>query len=360
MTTPIEPFAVADLKLDPENPRLPTELHGLEESEILSFLFDRGALEELAQSFLDNGFFEHEPLIILKDADGDGRHVVLEGNRRLATLKILLRAEEAGDVSFSGLEATDDEVARLRVVPCFPIRAREDVHRFLGFRHIGGIKKWSSDAKARYLAAEVARAVSRGVAEPFKEVGRRVGSNAQGVRNPYMALRILQHASAEFGLSVQYVERERFGVWLRCMNSADIRTYIGLGSPKTYPEVESGLLRLDSGRTTRVIRDLTAPQGQRAVVSDSRHVTDYGRVLLNDRARQVLDKHGDLGLALQVVDREDLHRRISRLASGCKVILDELPFVKPTAADLSEAETLLSYARSIKGLIGAGLHSDDD
>ena len=42
-------------------PRLPERLHGGSQSEILDFLHRQGALEELAQSYLDNGFFVHEP-----------------------------------------------------------------------------------------------------------------------------------------------------------------------------------------------------------------------------------------------------------------------------------------------------------
>lgn len=103
MPTSIAPIQTRSLKLDDQNPRLPGELHGRSQSELLAYIYKTGALEELAQSFIDNGFFEHEPLIVLAEPDEDGRHIVLEGNRRLATLMILLELPEAEELSFLGL-----------------------------------------------------------------------------------------------------------------------------------------------------------------------------------------------------------------------------------------------------------------
>src|ERR1051326_2599411 len=90
--------AIEDLHLDPDNPRLPEELHGASQDRLVKYLFDTAVLEELARSFANNGFFEHEPLIIVKGTKGG--YVVVEGNRRLATLMILHRRPEAGDLRF--------------------------------------------------------------------------------------------------------------------------------------------------------------------------------------------------------------------------------------------------------------------
>jgi hypothetical protein len=77
---------VTDLHLDPKNPRLPEDLSKSEPG-LLKYFYDNGVLEELAQSFLDNGFFEQEPLSVL--ARKPSGFTVVEGNRRLATLMIL-------------------------------------------------------------------------------------------------------------------------------------------------------------------------------------------------------------------------------------------------------------------------------
>ena len=54
----VERIPVRNLLLDGDNPRLPESLHRGSQSELLDFLRKRSVLEELAQSYLDNGFFQ--------------------------------------------------------------------------------------------------------------------------------------------------------------------------------------------------------------------------------------------------------------------------------------------------------------
>ena len=345
---------VGNLLLDSENPRLPESLHGESQSEILDFLHEQGVLEELAQSYLDNGFFQYEPLIVLR-ADGEEDYTVIEGNRRLAALKILRGAPEAGDLHFPGIEPSPEQIERLGEVPCFFISNRGEIHAYIGFRHIGGLKTWPPEAKARYLFPEVRKLVDAGAADPFRKLGRRFGSNTQAVRNPYLAIRILLYARDEFGLDVTYVQKRRFGVWLRCMNSGDIRTYIGLGPARTYREIEDALARIDRDRLAEVLGDLQSKGGRaQAVLGDSRDVTTYGRALADKRARATLRATGDLSLARQVVDELELEPRAQRLVKSLELFLETLS--RAETADFSNGllqatEELSRLSRSSRAIV---------
>ena len=350
------------LLLDDENPRLPEGLRGASQSEILGFLHEQGVLEELAQSYLDNGFFRHEPLIVVLERGkkrrkkrGKDRYTVVEGNRRLAALKILHDSPEADDAGFFGIDPSSAQLETLVEIPCFLIPDRDQIHAYVGFRHIGGLKTWPPEAKARYLLTEVHRLVDEGFDDPFRELGRRVGSNAQGVRNPYLAIRILLYAREEFGLNVAYVQEHRFGVWLRCMNSADIRRYVGIGRARSYREIEQALEGIDRDKLAEVLGDLEGKGGRsRAVLGDSRDVTDYGRVLMDKRARKVLRSSADLSLARQVIEELDLEPRARRLAKSVGLFLETLH--RAEAAEISSSlvqavEELSRLARSARAVV---------
>src|SRR5262245_24532995 len=93
-TTPVReivPRPVADLRLDPENPRLALET-GATQLAILKAMYANEALDELALSFARNGYFWEEPLVIVP-ASERSKFVVVEGNRRLAALKLLLNSQ---------------------------------------------------------------------------------------------------------------------------------------------------------------------------------------------------------------------------------------------------------------------------
>lgn len=354
--------SVARLQLDPKNPRLPESLHGASQEELLKYLYLNGTLDELATSFIDNGFFAHEPLIV-SAADTDGNHTVFEGNRRLAALKILLGLDTAlaAGIAFSlDPVPTANQLDQLQAVPCFPVNDPEDVHRFLGFRHIGGIKTWSAEAKARYLLAEVRRAYNQNPDKnPFVVVGRAVGSNAQGVRNPYIAIRILIQGREQFGIEVTTVQQYRFGVWNRAMNSPDLRNYIGFGSASTYEDVEKGLEGLSENRLREVLGDLTPKSSQRAVLTDSRDVTIYAAVLQNEHAHEVLRQYDDLALARQIVEQAEIPQRIKQIGLSIENLNREIQRQGAPEEALGPARELVLLARALSVLVEEAVRTDE-
>ena len=362
--TSVRSIPVANLELDGENPRLSESLRGKAQSEILRFLQRDGVLEEIAQSYLDNGFFQHEPLIVAQqNGNGTNSFIVVEGNRRLAALKMLHDAPEAEGLDFVGIDPSSEQLESLREVPCFVISSRQAVHAYIGFRHIGGLKTWPPEAKARYLLTEVRRLVDDQVRDPFRELGRRVGSNAQGVRNPYLAIRILLYAREEFGFNVSYVQDHRFGVWLRCMTSADIRAYLGLDQARTYQEIEQALADLNKDSLKEVLSDLKSNGNGRAVLADSRYVTVYGRALMDERAHKVLRSTKDISFAAQIVDELELEPRARRLVKSVELFLDVVHRAERETVStdlLYSTEELFRLARSTRDVVRGLMNDDDD
>ena len=77
-----------DLHLDRKNPRIPdTEFE--DEDSAIQYLARYGALDELISSIASSGWLDFEPLIVLKRDESGLENVVIEGNRRLAALKLL-------------------------------------------------------------------------------------------------------------------------------------------------------------------------------------------------------------------------------------------------------------------------------
>lgn len=352
---------VQELRLDSSNPRLPEHLHGADQPQLLEHLFATAALDELATSFLDNGFFPHEPLIVSRLDEG-GQHDVLEGNRRLAALTVLLRmpaAEHAGIEFALDPPPTADQLESLRRVPCVVVERKEDVRRFIGFRHIGGIKTWGAEAKARYLLVEVQRAYGENPQRNvFASVARAVGSNAQGVRNPYIAIRILIQGREQFGIDITAVQRFRFGVWNRAMNSPDLRSYIGFGDARTYDEIEAALQNLEEEPLREVLGDMTPADGsRRAVLGDSRDVTIYAQILQNERAHAILRQYDDLGLARQVVEQASVPQRIRQVVRSIDILIQEVGRQGAPQDALQPASELAQLAQSLHDLVNARLDS---
>lgn len=79
-------YKVSSLLLDVNNPRIRYMGENLNQSQVLKLLLDREKIYELAKKISEEGFFVgEEPIIYIEN----NKKVVLEGNRRVASLKLL-------------------------------------------------------------------------------------------------------------------------------------------------------------------------------------------------------------------------------------------------------------------------------
>lgn len=361
---------VRELDLDPRNPRLPEEVQGAHQSKILTYLWENDVLEELIDSYLANGYFESEPLIALPPAGG--RRVIVEGNRRLAALMIVHQlppAIEAGIVLDADEPIGAEQLARLGLseLPVVEAADHEDVAAFLGFRHISGMKKWNAEAKARWLFEQVelrkATQSERGV---FYDVGRQVGSNARGVRSSYIAYAVIRYARDILQLDsriVSYVSQERFGVWLRLLGSANAAEYIGLSGKPTldYDEVDRQVQSVKRDELLEVLSDLTPPgPGKRAVLGDSREVTDYSDVLGHEPARLAMREFNSLSLAVDIARQGELGARLQQMTRTVELLTLDVKRYSVGAEEVAAAEEFSAAARSLRGAVAAAVAEDDE
>lgn len=133
------------LKLDLRNPRMPDEGFA-DEDDTLEWLVNEASLEELIQSIASSGWIDYEPLIVLKDST-----TVIEGNRRIAALRLLADPDRAKRLGVK-IPSAMHENAKPTSVRAWMVTDRKDARDFIGFKHINGAFKWDAFAKAKYAA----------------------------------------------------------------------------------------------------------------------------------------------------------------------------------------------------------------
>lgn len=193
---------VRDLHFDRANPRLAE--YGVSENatdeEILAILWDAMDVRELVQSIAASGFFPHEALVVAKEG---GKNIVIEGNRRLAAVKVLLNELVAKKNGWDIPVISDEMRGQLESLPVI-VSNREDSWRYLGFKHVNGPAKWSSYAKARYIA-EVHRAYGR----PLSEIANQIGDRHRTVQRLFRGLMVIEQAEREKVYDIEDKFRQR-------------------------------------------------------------------------------------------------------------------------------------------------------
>lgn len=140
---------IRNLVFDPQNPRIPEGLDGHDEGEILEWMLRNGDLLGLMSSIGATGYSNAEPLLAI--SDGGDKFIVVEGNRRLAALKLLLNPERATVRRTSVKDCAEQAIYRPEHVPVIVSSSRDEVLAYLGYRHITGVKPWGPLQKAKYL-----------------------------------------------------------------------------------------------------------------------------------------------------------------------------------------------------------------
>ncbi|MBW1677882.1 MAG: hypothetical protein JRJ13_14465 [Deltaproteobacteria bacterium] len=152
---------VTNLLLDPHNPRIPDSGENLSQRDLLADLVANDKVYELAKSIVENGYYPVEALIIVEE---NKKKYVVEGNRRLAALKLLLSPETAPNENwerrFRALANRIDPNA-IRKVKVIRAPSREAAAPVIMSKHTRSqIESWSPLMQAKFYRNLVDRGLT--------------------------------------------------------------------------------------------------------------------------------------------------------------------------------------------------------
>lgn len=177
------------LDFDEQNPRLVEHLEGGLRSQdaLLEVLWSEFSVREVAMSIAASGFFDYEPIFV--EVAKKGRFVVIEGNRRLAAVRVLRDPNARKRLRATDLpNLTAAAAKKLDTLPVIKT-TRKDAWQYLGFKHVNGPAKWDSYAKAQYIAQ-----VHHEFGVPLEDITSQIGDEHQTVRRLYRALMVIEQA----------------------------------------------------------------------------------------------------------------------------------------------------------------------
>ena len=342
------------LNLDPKNPRLREDQHGLSQPELLDVMMDWG-LEEIAASVVENRFWAHEAIIVVREKLApqakQASIVVVEGNRRLAAVRLLLAAR-AGKASSSrwkelASKLTKSEVEELKHLPTIAADDRRDVDAYLGFRHVTGIKQWEPHEKAAFIAKLVDSGLS------YEEVMRRIGSKTPTVRQNYVAYKLFHQLEELDEVDLERV-RDKFSVLFLSLRSSGTQTYLGIDIDADPKKASKPLQSKYRQNAVRFARWLFGDAKHEPLFTDSRHTDRFGLILASHEATAYLERtehpRFEVALRLSGGDRIEVIRHIERAADEIEEVLSvvqhhskNIDVIEATKRLFKDVEALAAY-----------------
>ncbi len=224
-----KPVPVEDLFLDPENPRLAgLDLSVDDQDKILKILWRERAVNELIDSIATSGYWEYEELFACRES---GKLVVIEGNRRLSAVKLLVDDKLRNQIGVSGLPPISAEAhKKLKTLPVIECQ-RDDVWQYIGFKHVNGPQDWDSIAKAQYIAR-----VHNEYGISLDEIARTIGDRHDTVRRLYRGLMVLDQAekTGAFDRDDRWNTRFAYSHLWTGLGYANIQNFLGITPEKGF------------------------------------------------------------------------------------------------------------------------------
>lgn len=293
---------VNHLELDSQNPRLPHSIDRNNQVAVLNWMIEDATLFDLMTSIIENGYFKGEAILVMPDIVNTGKFTVLEGNRRLAAIKLLQNPNLQTSSSFI-IGQLSEEAKRKDVLPnslwCYLIGSRNEIGNYLGFRHISGLKAWPVIGKARYLHF-LFRQKTFGP-NIYKELAREIGSKAPYVKRlllAYEAFIKIGQNRIEYGL--RDFSEDNFGLSIiaDCFSYRAIADYINLNDDLPNP-----LNNINEQNFTHLVRWLYVIRDNgTTIIGESRNLQKLAKVLAFKHATEILLQTGNLEDAYQFTD----------------------------------------------------------
>jgi len=217
------------LHLDRENPRIKEFGINRDTSEkrIIETLWDSMDLKELLMSITSKGYWQYEPVIVIEHPKLPGEYIVLEGNRRLAAVKLIdnISLIERTIPASVVEKIQSEDFEKISEIPAIVVANREESWHYIGFKHVNGPQKWNSYAKAKYIAE-----VHNQYGVPIETISENIGDTNRNAQKLYQGLMILDQAERETSFSIDDVNANRiyFSHLYTGIHRKGIRDYLDL------------------------------------------------------------------------------------------------------------------------------------
>ena len=305
-------------------------------------------VEELVQAIARAGWQDYEPLIVLRSDN-----TVLEGNRRLAALRILANPSLGEHLHVPPPEDHEPEnlpeTVRVRWVD-----SREEARAWIGFKHINGPFKWDALAKARYAAEWCAEGVET------ERIARQLGDTHNTVVRLVNGWNVLQQSRA-LGFRIERTTKRFFALshLYTALARPDVRRFLGLD--RTQPQSQAlGQVPVPASHKRQLLAFMTWLYGQGdklcVVRSQNPDLNRLVKVLGHGAALTTLQQTDDLRRAYEEIEdrsvrfREALMKAIQQTENAARLVAHYAGDDELMRAGTNLRRTVVTLHESMRGI----------
>lgn len=303
MSSSRETVHIDSLILDPNNYRFIDRLEYREVPEdmvadpriqqrTLNFIWGRNKenIKDLITSFRENGFLDIEQIQVKQLGD---KYLVLEGNRRTATLKFFWEEYNQGiDIGNINPQTFDE-------IPVVIIDKEDPIQHLItmGLHHISGKKRWSAVNEAQLMNDLIE---THGLSE--EEVCNKLGISKYTLRRSRRTLYLInQYKQSDYG---DQFKTDMFYIFQSIIGSPILKQWINWNDGGYSADNETNLNRLfnwlsttDDEDANEEIREDSEKKNlntREPIINQYRQIKTLEQIIYDENALRIMEESGDL------------------------------------------------------------------
>lgn len=291
------------LKLDDNNPRLPKSMHSKSEEEIIEYMLLEASTIELMQAIGENGFFAGEQLLVVKE--NDNTYCVVEGNRRLVAVKLLNNPSLAKVQKIKVQKVFDEAEFYPTSIPCLIFDEKDEILRYLGYRHITGIKSWKLLEKARYLyQLKHTEFPETSFKQACRDLAKMIGSRRDYVERIIIGYEVYQKIEDAGFYKILGLNDTTFyfNYIADSLSRTNIRDFLGIDLSHETPISNLNLKNLKKWTSWLFEKN---NQNKTRLIGDSSHLNKLNKVLGNVKALNAFERGESLDKSFELTEETD-------------------------------------------------------
>lgn len=351
-------ISLDDLFLDPNNYRLRSNLDYEKIDESAEFqksvqkrAFDlvigdsKHKVSELLSSFKTNGFLKIDNILVRKK---DSKYIVVEGNRRIAALKLLQRDNNNG-ISTGNLDSSIFEKDGVECVE-YEYDSDEKYLVLMGLKHVSGNKKWDTYNQATLISQleskwnKDKKTIASMIGLPIGEVNKRIKG--------YHAITDYIESLESMEIQDDFNPHDLFQMFLQLISSPKLRQW-GQWNEDSYNFVNRDNINRFYNWITPLLDyddETESTIQQPAIINSHKQIRKLAEIIDDEEALIMMEESGNLESTLSLNVKYS-QKQFSKLINGIFNDLFNLrakSYRRPKKKDLDTIQEIIEFLGDIK------------
>ncbi|MFN0141445.1 MAG: ParB N-terminal domain-containing protein [Pyrinomonadaceae bacterium] len=333
------------LFFDPENPRFVAGF-GDDSSKMFRYLITDIGVDDLLQSISASGLIDGDPVIVRdkgKNQEGEDEYFVIEGNRRLAALKLFVGERPQDDIPLPDIpEIAPEHLEQIQgMIQVQSDWSPELLQAYLGYKHVTASKEWPPEAKAKFVFDRAGGDFSK---ENLTKFAKTLGTTYPTLRRWLIAFLTLKQAEDKDLFDPTSVPTKRyFGTFYTLLGGSEAKRFLGL-TDDPISETPVPEERLDAlGKFLK----WTIGTKDKAQEVNSRQQAKFEQVLASPKALAYFEVKGDLETSLMYTEY-NADEVAGKLQEATYTVEECLPKLNDVRETPSVVDAFFNFERAYK------------